>query len=282
MDIQELPLGIPEKFEFGYLLPREGKSNFEELVNITYFIIDFFKNGGFVNNPDYQYKFLNWGYTGVVYALRVNDNLFAMTINQPTVPPENMKKDYQNLLHFGKKLPNSIVSPISFYENKDMGFATIISPYIYQARCLSNEYGSWGAFVPEPDYRYVPYTPEQQKELLPCIIAKLVQLYDSKENLGIASCKTIDGDFILEKKLDEEEFTTENIMKRMKLITIRDTINIPLDDYINLLRKEFSTATQEGYLINSRAKLSIPHNEIEKGIELGLHLRELDRSRDED
>ena len=66
-----------------------------------------------------------------------------------------------------KKLPNSIVSPISFYENKDMGFATIISPYIYQARCLSNEYGSWGAFVPEPDYRYVPYTPEQQKELLP-------------------------------------------------------------------------------------------------------------------
>lgn len=282
MDIQELPLGIPEKFEFGYLLPREGKSCFEEFLKITHFIRDFCGNSGFVTTPDYEYRFINWGYSGVVYVLRVNEDLYTMTVNQPVVHPENIKKDYRNLLHFGKKSPSSIVTPISFYENKDMGFATIISPYIYQARCLSNEYGSWGAFVPEPEYRYVPYTPEQQKELLPCIIAKLVQLYDSKENLGIASCKTIDGDFILEKKLDEEEFTTENIMKRMKLITIRDTINISLDNYIDLLRKEFSSASQEGNLINSRAKLAIPQSEVEKGIELGLQLRELDRSRDED
>ena len=71
-------------------------------------------------------------------------------------------------------------------------------------------------------------------------------------------------------------------MKRMKLITIRDTINISLDNYIELLRKEFSSASQEGNLINCRAKLAIPQSEIEKGIKLGLQLRDIERSRDDD
>lgn len=274
-EIYKLPLGLKHVSESGCIIPREGHEVWDEYLNMAFFINDFYRNNSFIwTNKISPLRFINWGYTGLVYVMRIGNQMFAITINQPSAPFQTIDQEYHNLVEFGNKHPNDVVKPEYHYSNPNLGFSLYISPYIDKARCISNNPKGWGIFIPEPRYRFRRYSPKAQKELLPCLIAKLILLYDDDNKKGIASCKTIDGDFMLDKRIDYEDFNTNNIMNRLKLVSIRDTINVSLDEYKDLIRTEFSTLPQDGFLINTRSEAPIPITDIEKGIEIGLSARE--------
>lgn len=99
--------------------------------------------------------------------------------------------------------------------------------------------------------------------------------------LGLASCKIGGGDFILDKKWQKKEQTIKSTLQNMKLIAARELINVSLNQYIELIRKEFMLRTyyenisdrDKSILINHKSRLPIQKEEVEKGIQLGLKLR---------
>lgn len=113
------------------------------------------------------------------------------------------------------------------------------------------------------------------------MIANLVKLYDAKNNLGIASCKIGGGDFILDKKWQKKEQTVKSTLQNMKLIAARELIQIPLNQYVELIKKEFILRTyyenindrDKSILINHKNRFPMQREEVEKGIQLGLRLR---------
>ena len=118
------------------------------------------------------------------------------------------------------------------------------------------------------------------------MIAKLVQFYDEKDNLGLASCHLGGGDFILEKGFEDEPLTYENNLKRMKLIAAREFVKMPLQQYCDTIRREFTESKFNEFIktdavINSRSDLPMTKEEIEDGIELGMKLRSKEKEKED-
>ena len=258
MNFSDMKLGIPTEYEMSCIKNRDNVSPSQEFFETSVFLRDFFDNSDFMKyRKNYDLKFINWGDTELVYALKNNEEMFALVVGQPTTPYGTVKKEYDNLKEFGKKNPQNIVTPIDYYFNDKLGKELFVAPYIYQARCISNVDGKWGMYVPEPEYHFQEFSKEESSKILPCIIARLVSLYDKENNIGIASCQTISGDFILDKKIDEEDFSITNILKYLKLISIRDTTSVSLQDYINIVKREFSNLPQNSNIINSKSEAII-------------------------
>ena len=75
------------------------------------------------------------------------------------------------------------------------------------------------------------------------MIAKLVSLYDFEMCQGIAACKLGGGDFMLEKGWEKQPLTIESTLNGMYLIAAREMITCSFEDYLELIRDEFSRQT---------------------------------------
>ena len=146
----------------------------------------------------------------------------------------SLRKKAKLLKHFNK-IENTIVAPLDYFStnNKFYKRELIVTPYFYQARAISNIYGKFIICVPEPEYHYVELNKHQESVIKTCIIAKLVSSFDIKNNLGISDVQVISGDFILEKGSENLEPTVQNIDSKINLISIRNTINCTLNEYID-------------------------------------------------
>ena len=88
---------------------------------------------------------------------------------------------------------------------------------------------------------------------------------------------------MLEKTWDRDNINETDTLENLKLIALRDTIECSLDEYIDLIRKEFSKRTyykneserDKSIKINQKARVGMGVNEIEYGIRLGLQLRRI-------
>ena len=199
-----------------------------------------------------------------------------MLINQPSVDKSKVKEEYNNLNKLSKD--KIVVKPLYYFESNDK--ALYITPYIYQARCISAR-SDFGIYVPEPEYHFEVFDDNVRSIVNKVMIANIVKLYNSKENLGLCDVRFTGGDFILEKEWSNEPITIDNTIKRMKLIAARDLKKIPFDEYISLLKKELTLVSyysdrnyrDNSILISQKQRLPMYKDEIEEGISLGLKLR---------
>lgn len=288
-------LGIPGNgFEYIKMPSNElGVKGIEARINEFMGITDFLKEVVFEKGvPEFQGKnktlrFINYGDTQLVYVLEVNDRSYTILLGQPASELGIVKRENDNLKRLAKTSSKNVVAPIHYFQSKDGKRELYVTPYIHQARCIaSDDYDGWGVYVPEPDYHFRSFSEDERKVINSSMIALLVKMYDQKAKQGIASCKIGGGDFILEKGFEEDTLTHENILKKMKLIAARDMVSMSLEDYIDTLRSEFSKRTyyktedqrDKSILVNHKSRVPMTHEEIEKGIEIGLKLRENDKN----
>ena len=276
IDIKE-QLGIPDS-DYSYHILNQNQNRQEE-VNITRkFLSNLHKQIPTIIKPSSNIEFINYGDTELVYVIKTDDKIDTLLVGQPATKLGIVRLEYDNLRHLATKNPSIIVSPTTYISNGTR--EAYITPYIKQARCIATYDGTYGAYIPEPYYRYEPYSIEDQYLVSKTIIANLIRLYDYDNKLALAECKIGGGDFILEKEYDQEPHTEENILKRMKLIAARKLINIELKDYIELIRKELSKRTyyrtleerDNSVLINIKNRVPMTKEAIEDGISLGLSL----------
>lgn len=227
----------------------------------------------------YNFKFINYGDTQLVYVMVTQKGNFSVLVSQPSVELGTVLEEYKNLQQLSLNNSKYIVNPITYlsYKNREL----YVTPYIYQARCIASQEIGWGAYIPEPYYHFKPYSDEERFNINSCIIALLINSFDEEKKLGIASCKIGGGDFILEKEWENHFLNQINTLNRLKLIAARKLLKLELHDYITLIRKEFSKSTYYlsedkrdiSILINQKSRIPMLEDEIECGIELGLKLR---------
>ena len=226
-----------------------------------------------------EIEFINYGDTELVYVVTTQKSRNTILVGQPITPLGTVKVEYENLLHLAKKHPSIVISPLGYATNGKR--ECYITPYIHQARCIATYANNYGAYIPEPYYRFEPYQEEDEYLITKTIIANLVRLYDEDEKLALAECKIGGGDFIMEKEFDTIPHTEENALKHMKLIAARKLINIELKEYIKLLKHEFQRRTyyrtlyekDPSIIINLKNRVSMTTEAINDGINLGLTLR---------
>lgn len=271
-------LGIPDT-DYSYHILNSNQSRQEE-INITRnFLQSLSKEIPSIVTPTSTIEFINYGDTELVYVIKKDTNIDTLLVGQPATKLGTVKLEYDNLRHLATLTPSIIVSPTTYVSNGKR--EAYITPYIKQARCIATYNNTYGAYIPEPYYRYEPYNEQDQYLVSLAIVANLIRLYDYDKRLALAECKIGGGDFILEKEYDTEPHTEENILKRMKLIAARKLINIELKDYIELLRKELSKRTyyrtlqerDNSILVNIKNRVPMSAEAIEDGIKLGLSLR---------
>ena len=228
-------------------------------------------------------QFINYGNDLMVYVLKSPNNMQTVLMGLPTLEFGRLKKEADLLYHF-HQIDNTIIAPTEYRAMEAGRFKRefMLTPYIYQARCISNFKENFGLYIPEPKYRFVPTNEKQTSVIKTCIIAKLISSFDTKNNLGISKVEVIGGDFILPKGWEKQEPTYENTLNDLKLISIRDSINCSLDEYIDLVKKEFPLKTKipdnykanNNYILNTCSEIPFTEQEINKGIELGLEQKQ--------
>ena len=262
-------LGIPFLTKF-YINKKEEQNYLEEAEKILDFLNLYLKK---YKGQKAKAEFINYGNTELVFVLKINNEpKYTCLIGQPALRFGDVKKEAEYLKEY-KKIDNNVVAPIDYFTDGE--HELFVTPYIYQARCIASDNNKWGIYIPEPTYRFQTFTDEQRSIVNKCMIANLVKLFDIELNEGIACCKLGGGDFMLEKGWELEEPTIENTLKKMYLIAARKKIKCSLENYINLIKNEFSKVTinQNGYFLNNRARAAMSEEEINAGIELGLKLR---------
>ena len=222
---------------------------------------------------DLKLEFINYGKTELVYVLtEPNGERVTILTKQPAVELGKVKQEAQNLTEL-KKVDKKVVAPIDYYRFGDQEL--YVTPYINQARCIAS-YGSWGMYIPEPFYRFEGFTREQEQIVNSCMIAKLVSLYNFEKSQGIASCKLGGGDFMLPKGWEKETPTIQGTLNSLYLIAAREMLNCSFEEYLDIIRSEFSRRTinekQDDLLLNLRGRVPMKIEDIEKGIELGKEI----------
>lgn len=271
-------LGIPDS-DYGYHILKDNQSRNEEVTTTRSFLKSLEEKIPSIVTPTSTIEFINYGDTELVYVIKTGTKIDTLLVGQPSTLLGTVKLEYDNLRHLAIKNPSIIVSPTTYISNGKR--EAYITPYIKQARCIATYDGRYGAYIPEPYYRYEPYNEQDEYLVSTAIVANLIRLYDYDNKLALAECKIGGGDFILEKEYDNEPHIEENILKRMTLIAARKLINIELKDYIELLRKELSRRTyyrtlserDNSILVNVKNRVPMSPEAIEDGIKLGLSLR---------
>lgn len=279
-------LGIPG-YGVEYIKLKPGQNIMTEFLGIRDFL---YKTVTDKSVPEFQKKpkslqFINYGDTQLVYVLNSGDKRYTILVGQPAAEPGIVQREYENLKQFGKNNKNNVVVP--FYYNRDDERELYVTPYINQARCIACDDSGWGIYVPEPYYRFEEFSEQERKVVNASMIAMLIRLYDAENGQGISACKIGGGDFMLEKGFENVPLTYENILKRMKLIAARDKLTISLEEYIEKIKSEFSKRTyykseeqrDKSVMINHKCRIPMSKDEIEKGIELGMQLRQKDEER---
>lgn len=267
-----------DNISIGYIEPDYIEVNEEQDINTEYKKIKAFLNryveryskNNKVPIEDLTIEFINYEKTELVYVLsEKTGKRTTLLVKQPAVQLGKIKQEAQNLITLEKRSKN-IVAPIDYFQLEDQEL--FVTPYINQARCIAS-YRDWGMYIPEPYYRFEKFTKQQEKIVNSCMIAKLVSLYDFTNKEGISSCKLGGGDFMLPKGWEEYEPTIENTLNELYLIAAREKVKCPFDEYISIIRDEFSRATidenQENLIINLRGRVPMQIEDIKSGIELG-------------
>lgn len=237
-----------------------------------------------VSNDQISIQFINYGDTELVYVLKIGYEMFTLLIGQPSLNYGFVKQEYENLISLSNKNSDVVVRPIHYV--CDEFREAYITPYLMQARCIASQNNGWGIYIPEPTYHFKLFNREtlQCQIVNSCIISLLIKMYDENNNLGLSQCKIGGGDFILEREWSEEPLSFHNTVKRIKLIAARDFINVPLEQYIELIKTEFLKTTyysnydqrDKSILINAKSRIPMTKEEIQIGIELGIEMRKKD------
>lgn len=238
-DLKE-QLGIPDT-DYSYHILGANQNRIEEVITTRTFLSSLSEKIPNIVSTSSTIEFINYGDTELVYVIKNDTSIDTLLVGQPSTKIGTVKIEYDNLRHLAIKHPSIIVSPTTYVSNGKR--EAYITPYIKQARCIATYDGTYGAYIPEPYYRYEAYNKQDEYLVSKAIIANLIRLYDYDSKLALVECKIGGGDFILEKEYDQEPHTEQNILNRMKLIAARKLINIELNDYIELLRREFSRKT---------------------------------------
>jgi len=215
--------------------------------------------------------FINYGNDSIVYLASITDGQkvekLATLVNQPRREPGTARKEYENLLRLTEIDPRFVVRPLAYFQHKNQEL--YLTPYIENARCIYGGYGQWGMLDPKPSYHFVPFSPEVMETVTSSMIALLVHYYDQERGRGLARTQLSGDDFILEQGWEMND--SASVLENMKLIAARDTIDLPFDQYLDLIRKEFREGTRysDDSTINRKSEIPIPPPVIEKGIELG-------------
>lgn len=254
----------------------QDKTN--EWIKINKFLDSYMKFYSISNNVDFKYlklDFINYGKTELVYVLTdENKNRTTLLVKQPAVKFGYVKQEADYLAKLKQDNAN-IVAPIDYFEDGE--YELYATPYINQARCVAS-FNSWGMYVPEPFYRFQSFTNEQERVVNVCMIAKLVSLYDFENNRGLCSCKLGGGDFMLPKGWENTRPTIEDTLNNLHLIAAREMVQCDFEDYLAIIRNEFSRTTinenQDNLIINLRGRVPIQIEDIELGIEIGKNIIE--------
>ena len=251
-------LGINDADFIYYELDTDQKVLEETIKTYNFFTRDF-PNYLKQNYPKYytkniKIKFINWGHMEVVYVLDNGKNKYTLLMGQPNLEFGKVKKEYDNLkiLSQAQDKDNNIVNPLLYYANHNNHREVYMTPYYYQARCISYLDNELGIYVPEPNYHFEKFNSNQKEIIEKAITAKILSLYNLDTKIGLADFTVSSGDFILEKGFNDN---IDNIFNKMKIIAARNLVNMPLDDYIALIYQNL--------------KLFKTKN-IDKGIELGI------------
>ncbi len=256
-----------------YIEVNEIQDKNDELKKIERFLNKYVEKYSKEINTDkgkIDIEFINYGKTELVYVLNLpNNKKITLLVKQPAVKLGKVKQEAMYLSELKNK-DNMVIAPIDYFEYGD--YELCVTPYINQARCVAS-LNTWGMYVPEPYYKFVPFNKEQEKVVITCMISKLVSLYDFDNNEGICECKLGGGDFMLPKGWELEFPTIENTLSNLYLIAAREKINCSFEDYLDIIREEFSKSTinenQNNLFINKRARVPMCLEDIEAGIELG-------------
>lgn len=266
-------LGIPNYHPL-YIMVNEEQDRFLEFLNISYFLnsfkLDFAKLNGLFPD-DLKICFINYGSTELVYVLEIqNKKRFVLLVNQPVVGKKTVLDEAKNLIELQRKNSN-IVAPIQIYQNDE--YVLCVTPYIPYARCIATNEEDWGMYIPEPTYRFVPFKENQREIVLTCMIAKLVGAFNVETKTGISDCQIAGNDFMLDQDWEKQSsFTISSTIQRLYLISARKLIHCSLEEYITLIRKEFSQKSNPSFVINKKRDFSLTQDEITNGISIGLEM----------
>ncbi len=258
-----------------YLELSKGQSHTEEFLKINDFLQDYINNYAERNhqNPTkIKCQFINYGKTQLVYVMTdENNNRQTLLVKQPSTRYGAVKQE-ADILSELKRVDANVICPMEYYSNGEQElYAT---PYLKQARCIASD-DKWGVYVPEPIYRFEEFSKEEADIINTCMIAKLVSYYNISSNEGLSACKLGGGDFVLAKGYEQKAPTIEWIMNNLYLIAGREKLKCSFEEYINIIRDEFSRRTIDDKTtpqINVRGRVPMTMLQIEKGIILGKQL----------
>lgn len=287
---QEDSLGIPN-YGMHYLkMPPEIDSledTLEEFLGIHNFINQVASSN---TVPEFQGKqkrlqFINYGSTQLVYVLTIDENRqYTFLVNQPSTPFGTGKREFENLRMLSENNKTNVITPLYYFTDKNTSNRELyVTPYYYQSRCIGVEDKEWGMWIPEPEYLFYDFKPQDKKVINASMVALLVKLYDAKGKKGLSEVRLDGGDFMLEKGFEDYDMNFENVLKRMKLIAARKLEPIEFDEYISRIRQELSgkiSDNQEMKIIGKKLRSPLGLDEIEDGIKLGITLRERGKERD--
>lgn len=259
-----------------YIETNEIQNKEDEYAKILRFLKKYIEYYSLKNNKDVKdlkLEFINYGKTELVYVLTdKNGERTTLLVKQPAVRLGDVYEEMQNLIELNEK-DKQVIAPIDYFQLGDQEL--YVTPYINQARCVAS-YGAWGMYIPEPHYRFESFTDEQEKIVNTCMIAKLISLYDFEKQEGISNCKLGGGDFMLPKGWENKNPTIKNTLNELYLIAARKKVNCSFEDYIELIKKEFSKTTinedQKSLIINLRGRVPMKIEDIDVGIKLGKQL----------
>ena len=259
-----------------YIEVNEAQDRGNEYQKILAFLkkyVEYYANKNDQDAQNINLEFINYGKTELVYVMTdARGKRTALLVKQPIVQLGDVYQEMQNLKEFHQKDDN-VIDPIDYFQLDDQEL--YVTPYINQARCIAS-YDAWGMYIPEPYYRFEPFTREQEQVVNTCMIAKIVSLYDFERQEGISNCKLGGGDFMLPKGWETDIPTVDNTLDRLYLIAARRKIRCSFGEYTDIIHSEFSRATiaenQNNLILNLRGRVPMKLSDIDAGINLGKTL----------
>ena len=223
-----------------------------------------------VENPEeINLNFINWGNVQIIYLATIDESKFAVSINQPHTALGNIKREYHNLQRLVEIDDRFVVKPHVYFTDHENEL--FVSDYVENARCIFAGSGYMhGMFDPLPRYHFETFSPEVSSNVYSAMIALLVRYH--QDGKGIAKTQIAGDDFILTQDFEGDA------IPHIKLISARSFVNCSLDEYVDMLKREFVQGTHyskvsRGVKVNYKSSLPMPLEDIEKGIEMGMEMR---------
>lgn len=226
-------------------------------------------------NTSTKISMLNYWNTEIIYLVNFWWKWEVVAcINQPITPFWKIKQEYENLKRLHDLDTNYIVNPLAFFADEKTWYAFYVTEYIKDAICIAHDQ-NWnhGFYNPLPSYHFECIDSEVSKQLNIWIIALLVHYYDKEKWLWISETEISWNDFLLTKEFDPKQL--ESIKDSIKLLAARNSIHISLNEYLDLIRKEFivwTNRTDNNMSINKKSVCWMTWEDIEKWIELWINL----------